>query len=300
MSLFVCINNMAVYQRTFYTLCLKTERNDFCITRLLVKLTEIYSFTKNTRRSSSLQTSGCKTKSVQTFCKTVSSRLPYTSARGIIFTNKNSSAKECTCCKNNWANRNNTSAFSNNAGNLLTHSTLCSFSASFTTLFAGNSSNVSWTVTVRWKRSCRSCSQDINNCIHQSIEVWSCFTNLACKLRISNLISLRTWSLNGRTTTFVEHAELNHRFINQFRHLSAKSINFTNNISLGNTTDRRVTAHSGNCIRSLGNQNSFKSHAGTSKPRFNSGMSRTNYGNIIIIIKTRHLFISSFSLQLLS
>ena len=153
MSFFISVNNVAVYQRALNFFSFKTEWNNFFITRLFIEFTEVHSFFQNTRRSTCLQTTCCKTKSVQTFCKTVSSRFPYTSARSIIFTNKNTTTKEGTGCQNNRTYRNNSATLSNNASYLLTHTTLCSLSSGFPTLFTRNCSLFSRRVTVWWQRS---------------------------------------------------------------------------------------------------------------------------------------------------
>ena len=153
MSFFVCINNVTVYKRSFNAFSFKAEWHNFAVTGLFFQLRKVYRFTQNAGRSSCLKTSCCKTKTMKTFCKSISGRLANTAARCIIFTNKNTTAKKGSGCQNNRAHRNNSPALCNHAGYLLTHSTFCCLCAAITTEFAGNSSFFCSRVAVWRKRS---------------------------------------------------------------------------------------------------------------------------------------------------
>ena len=122
MSFFVCINNMTRHHRALNFFIFKAEWNYFFITRFKLQLVKVNCAFENAWWCSCFQTACGKTKTVQACSKSVSCWFPYSSARGVVFTNKNSATKEGSCSKDNRAYRNYSSAFCDYSCYLLTHS----------------------------------------------------------------------------------------------------------------------------------------------------------------------------------
>ena len=127
MSFFVCINNMAGHHRALNCFIFKAERNYFFVAGLKFKLVKIYCALEDSRWSSCFKSACCKTKTVQACSKSVGCRFPYSSARGVVFTDKYAATKEGSCGKDNRTYRDNAATFCYNAGYLLAHSGAGSF-----------------------------------------------------------------------------------------------------------------------------------------------------------------------------
>ena len=136
-----------------------------------------------------------------------SSALSKPSARSIIFADEDLSIHECTGCKDHGLCGNLPATLRDNTGYDI------------------------------------AADDEINNSIHEKMEMVLFFQSLLCKTGIAEFISLGARSLYCRTSSPVEDAHLYHRLIDEMPHLSAKRIDFPHKIALRKSSYRRIAAH---------------------------------------------------------
>jgi hypothetical protein len=100
---------------------------------------------------------------------------------------------------------------------------------------------------------------------------------------IGFFVSLSTRAVHGSTLAGVEHAKVDARMINDAPHFAAERVNFANDLSLGDATDRRITAHLSDGIAVHREQRSAGAHASSRKSRFNAGVTSANHDNVVVI-----------------
>ena len=79
----------------------------------------------------------------------------------------------------------------------------------------------------------------------------------------------------------VQHPELDHALIGNNSGIAAQGINFPYNLSFGDTTHGRITAHLGNGLHIHGHQEDFGTQICRSSCCFTAGMAGTNNNNIV-------------------
>ena len=99
-------------------------------------------------------------------------------------------------------------------------------------------------------------------------------------------VALGTGAPYGRTLSDVEHSELDGGFIRYDTHLSAQSIDFAHNLSLGNTSDGGVATHLSNLVHIHRYQTGFGTHVCRGCSSLASGMSSTDNEHVIIEFHT--------------
>src|SRR5438046_84651 len=74
-------------------------------------------------------------------------------------------------------------------------------------------------------------------------EIRDSFEFAAHLVTIKRAISLRAWSLHCRAATAIEHSELNSSLINYTPHQPSQRINFTDDMTFGDSPDCWITGH---------------------------------------------------------
>jgi len=239
--LFIRIHEVARHHRSVNFFIIKAEWNHLIIARLQVHGRKVNGVTENARRSSRLQASGGKAKTIQTLRQTKCAAFTNTTARCIILANKNPPAQERARGKHNRAHRYHTTALRHHANHFLPHAALCSVRCIFvrrrSALFTRYRSHCRRAVAPFRKRRTACYREHIDRSVHKRRKIRRCLKRVTCKLRIHNLVCLRTRSLYCRPPAFVEHTELNHGAVSKLCHLAAERIYFANNISLRNAAN---------------------------------------------------------------
>src|SRR5574344_869990 len=94
MRLFICVHEVARHHRSVNLFIIKAEWNHFIIARLQVHGRKVNGVTEDARRSSRLQASGGKAKTIQTLRQPKCAAFTNATARCIKLANKNPPAQE--------------------------------------------------------------------------------------------------------------------------------------------------------------------------------------------------------------
>jgi len=126
---------------------------------------------------------------------------------------------------------------------------------------------------------------------HQSIhmilpevEVWSILQYMSPQSRELRLITLNSGAPHRRAFGFIQHTELYHSLISHNTHLSAQGIDLSNNLSLCDTANSRVTRHGSHKVHIHSHQQCLIAKIRSSCCSFTTCMSCT-YNNYIILFK---------------
>src|SRR5574344_1225078 len=95
-------------------------------------------------------------------------------------------------------------------------------------------------------------------------------------VRKENSVALCTRTPHSWTLRSVKHSKLNSTCISYQRGTTTKSINFTYNLSFGNTTNSRITRHLSNLIHIHCNEENIGSHLCSGIRSLTSSMTSTN------------------------
>ncbi len=87
-----------------------------------------------------------------------------------------------------------------------------------------------------------------------------------CERRVRLLVRLRPRRLHGRAPARVEHAELDHRGIDELAHLAAQRVDLAHEVSLGNPADGGIAGHLADAVEVLRDQ-----QGGETQPREREG-----------------------------
>jgi hypothetical protein len=97
-------------------------------------------------------------------------------------------------------------------------------------------------------------------------------------------IGLRARRSNGRALSFIQNLELDARLINCARHLSAQRVNLSDEMPLGNPSDRRIARHLTNVFEFHRNESGSFAHSGGRQGGFRTGMTGTHNNDRKVII----------------
>ena len=75
------------------------------------------------------------------------------------------------------------------------------------------------------------------------MQIWRCFEHAAHLGAVQTAVGLGPRRLDRRAARTVKKSKLNARPVNHAAHNTAERVNLANDVSLGNTADRRVTRH---------------------------------------------------------
>ena len=120
------------------------------------------------------------------------------------------------------------------------------------------------------------------------IQILLLFQNALHILLILAAICLSAQRMNCRTFSPVEHPVLDAAAVSRFRHLSAKGIQLSDKVAFACAADGRIAGHIAHGIQIDGKHHGFQPHACSSQRSFNSGVSCTDDGNIILSSKIFH------------
>ena len=94
-------------------------------------------------------------------------------------------------------------------------------------------------------------------------------------------VALSTRTPHRRSFRAVEHAKLDGRFVRDNAHLSAKRIYLSDNLTLSNSTNSRITAHLRYFVHVHGDQQRRRTEIRRSACRFATGMAGAYHYDII-------------------
>ena len=103
-------------------------------------------------------------------------------------------------------------------------------------------------------------------------------------ITVSLLISLSTKGMHCRAFGTVQHFGLNKSLINIFSHLTAKSIQFTNQMSLRTSTYIRVTRHQRNTLCAYRKHDRIQSQSRPCQRSLTASMTSTDHYYVIILL----------------
>ena len=81
---------------------------------------------------------------------------------------------------------------------------------------------------------------------------------------VSLFVALCSWAANARTFAGIKHSDLDGGCVGIYSHLTAKGIDFTDDMPLSKTPDGRVTTHLADAIQIHSEEHSFRAHPGRS------------------------------------
>ena len=113
------------------------------------------------------------------------------------------------------------------------------------------------------------------------IQVFGALQNRFHAKLIGFLVALNPWRTNGRTFGPVKHAKLNSSSVCVQPHRAAHGINLTDNVTLRQTSDRRVARHLANRIQILSQHEGPASDAGGRQCRLNSRMAASDHHYVV-------------------
>src|SRR6185312_11733311 len=93
------------------------------------------------------------------------------------------------------------------------------------------------------------------------VKIGGVFQNTPHLLAIQSAISLRSWRLNRRTARAIQQSKLNARAIDYAAHQAAQSVNLTNKMTFGNTSDSWIARHLSNQIKINSDERSLRTQA---------------------------------------
>ena len=115
----------------------------------------------------------------------------------------------------------------------------------------------------------------------QVLLVLQCFSHFVA---ICLLICLSTKGMYRRTLGTIQHFGLNKSLINIFSHLTAKSIQFTNQMSLRTSTYIRVTRHQRNTLCAYRKHDRIQSQSRPCQRSLTASMTSTDHYYVIILL----------------
>jgi len=130
--------------------------------------------------------------------------------------------------------------------------------------------------------------EDIDNGILEECKAALAFQCLLGLPMVGELVRLGTGGLHRRSSPSVEHAELDHRLVDQVCHLTTQRIHFTDQVALGQAADSRIAGESSNRIQTLGDQNCRVPEPGKGQGGLYAGMPGSNDYRIVIHIIYLH------------
>ena len=96
-------------------------------------------------------------------------------------------------------------------------------------------------------------------------------------------IRLCAGTLHGRTFGAVQHPELNARSVNRLTHQSAESVDFTDDLPLGQPADGGVAAHLRDGVAAHGQQQCSRTGFRRGPCRFRPGVPAADHNHVIFL-----------------
>ena len=107
-------------------------------------------------------------------------------------------------------------------------------------------------------------------------------------------IRLDTQAVNSRSFSSIEHPALQKGGVCRLAHLAAQRINLPHQMALGSSSDRRIARHVADCIEGHGKDGRFCAQPCCCQRRFDAGMARTDYRDLIFPHPVLHSLFPSF------
>jgi len=112
------------------------------------------------------------------------------------------------------------------------------------------------------------------------------FENFAHLDAIELLVALGARAPDSRAARCIEEAELDADGIGDFAHDAAESVDFADQVTLGNAADGRVAAHLSDQVEVHGDERGLEAHARGSHCGFAAGVACADYGDIVLFSKS--------------
>ena len=106
-------------------------------------------------------------------------------------------------------------------------------------------------------------------------------------------VALRTRAPHGRPFRTVQYAELDGGAVRYHARMSAQCVDFAHDLSFGNATDGGVATHLCNLVHVHGDETRLRPQSGSRGGRLTTGMSGTDYNDVILKFHTLMSFISA-------
>ena len=123
------------------------------------------------------------------------------------------------------------------------------------------------------------------------------FQNLTHGSAILCLISLCTKGMNCRTFGNIQHFRLNKGLINNFSHLATQGIQFPDQMTLGTSSNVRITRHQSNTVNTDCKNCRLKTQSCTGKCCFAACMTGAYYYGIHIFFYNWHMILPYLPIQ---
>ena len=111
-------------------------------------------------------------------------------------------------------------------------------------------------------------------------EVFLIFQNLAHDFGILRLVRLCPEGMYSRSFGNVEHLGLDKSLVDIFRHFSAQSVDLPDKMSLGGTSNMRITGHHGNAVHIHGKDDRAQSQTAAGECSFAACMTGSDHAYI--------------------